>query len=159
MGKNFVQRLGFGDMAGLLLVALSVVFSMMLVVPAQGTGSSAASSAVMKTICNIFNTIKEVIFVLGLALMILGGAIYAGANLMPSQSRGGFQGYGMAMIIGGIIGVAIAVAAPFILNTIVSASGASGSYVASGSITGGGTGGVAGRVSASQICTNFANGA
>jgi hypothetical protein len=159
MGKNLVKKLGFGDMAGLLLVALSVVFSMMLIVPAQTSGASSVSTAVMKTICNIFNTIKEVIFVLGLALMILGGAIYAGANLMPSQSRGGFQGYGMAMIIGGIIGVAIAVAAPFILNTIVSASGASGSYVASGAVAGGGTGGVNGKVSASQICANINGGA
>ena len=65
-----------------------------------------------QTVCNVFNTIKNVIFILGLTLMLLGAAIYSGANLMPSQSRGPFQGYGMSMIVGGVVGTAIAVASP-----------------------------------------------
>jgi hypothetical protein len=143
MGRNLVQRLGYGNMVGLLMVAMSVVFSMVLVTPA----ASGVGSNVLNAICTIFNTIKEVIFVLGLALMILGGAIYAGANLMPSQSRGSFQGYGMAMIIGGIIGVAIAVAAPYILNLVITVSGSAGTYVTTGV-----SGAVNGHVNAAQVC-------
>ncbi|MDE1865506.1 MAG: hypothetical protein KGH94_02615 [Candidatus Micrarchaeota archaeon] len=146
MGKNPFHRVGYGDAAGMLLVALSVILGMTLVTPAQ---NSAASSAVLQVICSIFNTIKTVIFVIGLALMILGGAIYAGANLMPSQSRGSFQGYGMAMIIGGVIGVAIAVAAPFILNTVVKVSGASGQVISGSSAT-------LAAQSAAQVCAGLA---
>ena len=116
------QKAGFdyGELAGLILIILSAITAMGLITGAQSTN---ASSAVLNTVCQVFNTIKNVIFILGLTLMLLGAAIYSGANLMPSQSRGAFQGYGMSMIVGGVVGVAIAVAAPFILNTVVKASG------------------------------------
>jgi len=88
-----------------------------LMVAQTNTGISGATSA----ICLVFNTVKNIIFLLGLTLMLLGAVLYAGGNIMPSNSRGAFQGYGMSMIIGGVVGVAIAVAAPFILNMIVAA--------------------------------------
>ena len=142
MKKNLVNRFGYGNVAGLLLIALSVIAAAGLITSAQGVGgnnagSTNASNTILSTICNIFNTLKNVIFILGLTLMVLGGAVYAGANLMPSQSRGAFQGYGMAMVIGGVIGVAIAVAAPFILNTVVKASGNSGQIVVNGTVVDG----------------------
>ncbi|HIH49995.1 TPA: hypothetical protein HA291_00895, partial [Candidatus Micrarchaeota archaeon] len=87
---------------------------------ASSQGASGVGSAATNALCQVFNTVRNVIFLLGLTLMIVGGALYAGANIMPSQSKGGFQGYGMAMIVGGVIGVAIAVAAPFVLNLVVS---------------------------------------
>jgi len=83
---------------------------------------SQAANPAVNALCQVFNTVRNMIFLLGLTLMIVGGAVYAGANLMPAQSKGGFQGYGMAMIIGGVIGVAIAVAAPFVLNIIVNSN-------------------------------------
>ena len=135
MGKNPIEKIGYGNLAGLALIAVSVMLATSLIGYAQGSNDNVAgtgNSAVMETICNIFSTIKNVIFILGLTLMVLGGAIYAGSNLMPSQSRGAFQGYGMAMVIGGIIGVAIAVAAPFILNTVVGSSGSAASVYTSG---------------------------
>jgi hypothetical protein len=95
--------------------------------------SSAVASGALNTICTVFNTVRNIIFLLGLTLMILGGALYAGANIMPSQSKGGFQGYGMSMIIGGVVGVAIAVAAPFILNLLVSSGGSSSVLTGTGS--------------------------
>lgn len=112
------------------LITIAMLLGTSIISAGQLNGQT-SNSAVMTTICNIFTTIKNVIFILGLTLMVLGGAIYAGANLMPSQSRGAFQGYGMAMVIGGIIGVAIAVAAPFILNTVVGASGSAASVFTS----------------------------
>lgn len=151
-------KIGYGNLAGLVLIAMSVILSTTLLTVAQANNqgqNGAANSAVLSTICNVFETIKSVIFILGLALMILGGAVYAGANLMPSQSRGGFQGYGMAMVIGGVIGVAIAVAAPFILNTVVNASGSAGSVISS-TTTGQGGGSVA--QSAGSTCDSYATG-
>lgn len=120
MQREVVRKFGFGDLAGLALIGLSVLFSMFTLTGAQTTN---ASSAVLNTVCNVFNTVKSVIFILGLTLMLLGAAIYSGANLMPSQSRGPFQGYGMSMIIGGVVGTAIAVVSPYILNTVVTAAG------------------------------------
>jgi hypothetical protein len=91
-----------------------------------GSGSNAGVSSIQSTLCNIYNDIKTVIFVLALALMVLGGALYGGAHIMPSSSRGSIQGYGFAMIMGGIIGLIIVLAAPFVINTVVGASGAGG---------------------------------
>ena len=107
--------------AALFLMVLSLLGFAGLAFSQTGTTATGgtASAEISQTICKVFVTVKDVIFILGLTLMILGGAIYAGANLMPASAKGGFMGYGMAMIIGGIIGVAIAVAAPFILNLIV----------------------------------------
>lgn len=149
MGKNPIEKIGYGNLAGLALIAVSVMLATSLIGYADSSNNPAGTgnSAVMETICNIFSTIKNVIFILGLALMVLGGAIYAGANLMPSQSRGAFQGYGMAMVVGGIVGVAIAVAAPFILNTVIGVSGSSGAVLASGT--------PGGSVVTSSICTGY----
>lgn len=109
--------------ARFIIIAISVLglFATIAATQTTGTGTSAGAGAA-SAICNIFNTVRNLIFLLGITLVILGAAVYAAANIMPSQSKGGFQGYGMGMIIGGIIGVVIAVAAPYILNLIVSAN-------------------------------------
>jgi hypothetical protein len=124
LNKIFLTQMSIAAYAKYLLVAFSVIGLLGVISAGASTATGAASTA-QSAICSVFNSVRDVIFILGLTLMILGGALYAGANIMPSQSKGGFQGYGMSMIIGGVIGVAIAVAAPFILNLILQAGGAS----------------------------------
>ena len=155
MVDAMIERLtGFGRKLWMTLAVLGVFAGLITVSAAQ------VQSGLTSAICLVFNTIRNIIFILGLTLLILGGALYAGANLMPSSQKGGFQGYGMAMIIGGVIGVAIAVAAPFILNLVVStnqsapgltinSSQSSGTFGAfsnnlCGHGTGGGVGGIPG---------------
>ncbi|MDE1856621.1 MAG: hypothetical protein KGH98_00890 [Candidatus Micrarchaeota archaeon] len=87
-----------------------------------GTGGSTVGQGgitnVQNTITTICTTVKSVIFILGLVLMILGAALYASAHVLPAQTKGTVTGYGMGMIMGGIVGVIIAVAAPYILQQI-----------------------------------------
>jgi hypothetical protein len=116
-----------------IFLTLSMLGFVVAVASAQNTAATGATAA----LCQIFNTVRNIIFLLGITLVILGAAVYAAANIMPSQSKGGFQGYGMGMIIGGIIGVAIAVIAPYVINLIVSSAG-------SGILTSTGTAGVTG---------------
>jgi hypothetical protein len=123
----FVKQTSIATYARFIFLAVSVLGLFGTLVASQGaTGGSAAGAGASSAICLVFETVRNVIFLLGLTLMILGGALYAGANIMPSQSKGGFQGYGMAMIVGGVIGVAIAIAAPFVLGLLVTAGGANG---------------------------------
>lgn len=122
--------------AKFILMAAAMLGFFATLFAAQNNG---AVSGATNAICVVFNTVKNIIFLLGLTLMLLGAALYAGGNIMPSSSRGAFQGYGMSMIIGGVVGVAIAVAAPFILNLIVQAgSGSTGgsSFLGSTGVTG-----------------------
>jgi hypothetical protein len=81
------------------------------------------TEAVIFPLCGVYNTVHNVIFLLGIVLVILGGALYAGAHVMPSQSKGTIQGYGMGFILGGIIGVIIAILAPFIIGLVSGRSG------------------------------------
>lgn len=128
MYKVFLKELSLGSKIAanaryiLLAIALLGLLGTMVTSQTGGTGTGVQGGAT-NALCLVFNTVRNIIFLLGLTLMILGGALYAGANIMPSQAKGGFQGYGMAMIIGGVVGVAIAVAAPFVLNLLVSTSG------------------------------------
>ncbi len=73
---------------------------------------------------SIYSTVQTIIFVLGIMLMILGATLYAGSQLMPGQSRGQIQGYGMGMVMGGIAGVIIAILSPWILGVASGGSAA-----------------------------------
>ena len=84
----------------------------------NGGSSSAPANAAICSLGSLFTTIKTAIFVIGLILMILGGALYAGSHVMPGSSKGTVQGYAMGMILGGVIGVIIALLAPYILSLI-----------------------------------------
>ncbi len=82
------------------------------------TGTSSGVGGAVNAICTVYSDVETVIFILGLTLMILGAALYAGSHVMPSQSKGSLQGYGMGMILGGVVGVIIALLAPYILQLI-----------------------------------------
>lgn len=100
------------------MVLLLMALGLLTAVPA----SADTTSNVITPICNVYNAVHTAIFILGLTLMILGGALYAGSHLMPSQSKGPLQGYGMGMVLGGVIGVIIAVISPFLLKLIIPSS-------------------------------------
>ena len=87
------------------------------------------TQAVTFPLCGIYGIVHNVVFLLGIVLIILGGALYAGANVMPGQSKGAMQGYGMGFVMGGIIGVIIAMLAPFIISLV--SSGQAGGFTIS----------------------------
>lgn len=95
---------------------LSAGFLSAFTVSASSTLSG--TSSIVAQICALYNTVHTIIFILGLALIIVGAALYAGGNIAPSQVKGAAQGYGIGMIMGGIVGVIIAIAAPYILGII-----------------------------------------
>jgi hypothetical protein len=87
-------------------------------------------NTVLAPICAVYNIVHTAVFVLGLTLLVLGAALYAGGNIAPGNLKGQIQGYGMGMITGGIVGVILAMIAPWILTVITS-----NSSIASGSCT------------------------
>ncbi len=99
------------------LLVLTMLGVLGTVATAQGIPTS-VQSAVQSTLCSVYKLIHGVIFLLGLALMVLGAALYAGANVAPSAPKGAIQGYGMGMIVGGVIGVIISILSPFLLGLL-----------------------------------------
>ncbi len=84
----------------------------------SSSSSPSAQNAVLSSLCSTYSTVDTAIWVLALLLMILGGSLYAASHILPGQSKGTLQGYGMGMIMGGIIGVIIAALAPYIFTLI-----------------------------------------
>ncbi len=107
----------FNGKAGYMRLLLSVlIFGAYLVSASSAQATSTANA--LHAICGVYSSVTTIIFILGLTLMILGGAIYAGAHVAPSSLKGSLQGYGMGFIVGGIIGVIIVIIAPYLLQVI-----------------------------------------
>jgi type IV secretory pathway VirB2 component (pilin) len=126
---NSVERL-----YRILLVAFALFGAMgtMAAATSNTVSGTAPANSVICSLGGLFSTIKTAIFVIGLILMILGGALYAGSHVMPGSSKGTVQGYAMGMILGGVIGVVIALLAPYILSLI--SGGQSSSYTSASNI-------------------------
>ena len=108
---------GYGMRRMIFLIGMSLMmFSSVLSVFTVSQGSVATS--VISTVCTLYATIHAVIFVLGLILIIIGAALYAGSHVLPGNLKSNAQGYGMGMIVGGVVGVILALSAPFILQVI-----------------------------------------
>lgn len=101
-------------------------------VPVPGSSSSSSSSSAtggsypppgtvltsVQLTCTLYTALHNIVFILALVLMVLGGILYAGAHMLPSVSRSAVQTYGMGMLIGGLSGIIIVFASAWILGTL-----------------------------------------
>ncbi len=94
---------------------------------AGGAPLTGASGNVVSALCGIVNTISTVIAIFSLVMFILGGTLYALAHFLPAAGnfRSGLQGWGMGMIIGGIVALILFIAAPYIVTTVAQIGGQS----------------------------------
>ncbi len=106
----------------------------MIGVAVMPLASAQATNTVQNVLCGVITSISQILSILALMLFILGGTLYAFAHFLPAAGnfRGNLQGWGMGMLMGGIIALILYIAAPFIINQIIS--------VNTGSTLGGGTG-------------------
>ena len=125
--KNANKIFLLGTSKYMRMILSVLMLSSMFIAPAMADNSIAGN--VVSNLCQLLDTVKTVIFIIGLALMILGGALYAASHVMPGQSKGTVQGYGMGMVLGGVIGVIIAVVMPYLFSLI---GGATASNAISG---------------------------
>jgi len=97
----------------LLVISVAVALSVLI-----AFAEASSVSSIDCTLMNIYYILNNAIFIVGLVLMLLGGTLYAAAQVMPGQTKGTLQGYGMGLIMGGVIGVIAAELAPYIFNII-----------------------------------------
>ena len=115
--------------AARLLFVLSVFGSFVVSAIEAGNTVVINPNSITQPLCQIYTAVHEGVFILGLVLMIIGAVMYALAHVMPGQTKGSLQGYGMGLILGGIVGVIIAELAQPILNTIIGGSFNSGNVM------------------------------
>jgi hypothetical protein len=81
----------------------------------QPTGTA---GVIINTLCSVYTSVHNTIFLLCIMLMLFGAGVYAFGHIMPGTHKGQFQSYGMGLIMGAIIGIILAVLAPYILKVI-----------------------------------------
>ncbi|MCL4375587.1 hypothetical protein M1394_02200 [Candidatus Marsarchaeota archaeon] len=103
-------------------LAIYLVFISGVVANLLGLSLSAQSSVDLLTsnLCNVVNTVRTVVGIFALVLFVVGGVLYAAAHFLPSAGnlRSGLQGWSLGMIMGGIIGLILVLAAPWIVSTV-----------------------------------------
>lgn len=102
---------------------LAIVFAFLLGYVGSFASAQTLTQNVLGPICKVYNVVYAAVFVLGLTLLVLGAALYAGGNIAPANLKGQIQGYGMGMIVGGIVGVMLAILAPWLLGVITGNTG------------------------------------
>ncbi len=80
-----------------LILPVIAILSMVTLVSGQNETYSPAN-VITNEVCSIYNIIHTVIFVIALALMVLGGAIYAVSHATGGM-KGTLQGYAMGLIL------------------------------------------------------------
>jgi hypothetical protein len=59
-------------------------------------------------LCYVYGSINDILFVFAMTVVLLGAVLYMASSVLPAQARGTIQGYAIGMLLGGIVGIAIA---------------------------------------------------
>lgn len=92
--------------------------------PLLSAQASVAATSVQSTICGLLAGIASIIGILAIFLFVLGAVLYGVAYLLPAAGnlKGSAQGWGMGMIIGGVIAIILYILSAFIIYKIASFS-------------------------------------
>lgn len=112
-------------LSGLFRILITVLMLFGTVFSSTAMAATSATSNVTTAICSVYFIVNDAVFILALTLMVLGGAIYSGGQLMPGSSRGQIQAYAMGLVFGGTVGAIIAMLAPWLLGQIFGTSASS----------------------------------
>ena len=79
---RLLLRFSLSSYPKMLLILVSLI-SISTIVYSQASG---AATSVTGALCQIYNTVRNVIFLIGITLAVLGGVIYAVASIMPGNA-------------------------------------------------------------------------
>ena len=119
----------FGRAMYIAFIVTFVLDGISMLSSASSTGTvfllQSTSGTVNTILCQIISTISTILAMLALAMFILGAVLYAGGHFLPAAGnlKGGLQGWGMGMLIGGVVAIILYLLAPFIISRLMSLSG------------------------------------
>lgn len=101
-------------------LAIGIGYSLTTVLP-QSYPTSPQAATVSDTLCGIITGISQVIGLLAIFMFILGGTLYGFAHFMPASGnlKGSMQGWGMGVLMGGVIMIILYALAPFIISNLL----------------------------------------
>jgi hypothetical protein len=82
---------------------------------------NAGVANVQNILCSVVTTVSDILSILALMMFILGGTLYAFAHVLPATGnlRASMQGWGMGMLMGGIIALILYIIAPYLISTLL----------------------------------------
>ena len=97
-----------------IVIALALFAQLAVAATPQEMGTKFNQQMVM-----LVDALRSVVPVIALGLFVLAGVVYAIGQVFDIQTRQKAQGWAMAMIVGGIIGVLIVVLAPWLVEFLL----------------------------------------
>jgi hypothetical protein len=103
-------------------VLVLVYLAVLPIASAQSTSNT--STTIQSTLCGIISTISSVIFIIAIFMFVLGSILYGVAHMFPAAGnlKGSTQGWGIGMIIGGIIAIVLYLLSSFIITHLAALS-------------------------------------
>lgn len=102
-------------------VFVTVLFGTFASVLIPSVSAANGTSNLQSVLCGIISAVATVIGILAILMFVLGGILYAFAHFLPAAGnlKGSMQGWGMGVLMGGIIMIILYILAPFIVGTIL----------------------------------------
>ncbi|QLJ52204.1 MAG: hypothetical protein Sv326_0029 [Candidatus Fermentimicrarchaeum limneticum] len=92
-----------------------------LMLPVSATGSMA--TRIRDALCGFQTLVYTILPTLALIMFLFAGLAYAAGQVFGAEMRAKAQGWAMSLLVGGILGIFIAVLAPILVSIFVSMSG------------------------------------
>jgi len=74
------------------------------------------TSTITSALCGINSMIKAILPTIALAMFLLAGLAYAAGQAFGAETKGRAQNWAMSLLVGGIIGLVLAILAPTIVG-------------------------------------------
>ncbi len=92
-----------------------MAFSIFLLLISISFAQMSNISAALASLCDFFVTLLPI---LSMLVIVAGGAIYAGGQLMGAETRARANVWATSLLMGALIGILISVLGPFVMQTM-----------------------------------------
>jgi hypothetical protein len=104
---------------------MAALLSLFLAVGVVSASTSGMASNIAAGLCNFKILVVGILPTLSLILFLFAGLAYAAGQAFGAETKAKAQGWAMSLLVGGIIGIFIAVLAPILVSIFVGMSGGS----------------------------------
>ncbi len=123
-GEKMYKRISLRNRIAASIFAAVLMLYLAVMPLAYAQTSSNASTTIQSTLCGIISTISSVIFIIAIFMFVLGAILYGVAHMFPAAGnlKGSTQGWGIGMIVGGIVAIVLYLLSSFIITHLAALS-------------------------------------
>jgi hypothetical protein len=103
-----------------------------IIAAGSSVSTSAMASNIRGALCGFQVLVYTILPTLALIMFLFAGLAYAAGQVFGAEMRAKAQGWSMSLLVGGIVGIFIAVLAPILVNIFVQMTGNPSAWGAGG---------------------------